>query len=211
MEKSREKYPSDLSVSNLLRSDVKWPNSRFQNWHSTEELRLRMEAKFLIDQVNKINGRNIKVNTLKKDGYKKDIFGKYVINDGTLPGGKGKKMQMFKVFSTEGFFTLDKENRYQIPQVKFFRVSRALPKFENHYLDSFSKSDEEQIPTVVRPRSWWLMKEFVDKDGIVYHFGEEAPELEGTLHPTKSKYPNRDALNFMPQDKAFKIYAQYMK
>ena len=27
----------------------------------------------------------------------------------------------------------------------------------------------------------------------------------------KSKYPNRDALNFMPQDKAFKIYAQYMK
>ena len=27
----------------------------------------------------------------------------------------------------------------------------------------------------------------------------------------KSKYPNRDALNFMPQGKAFKIYAQYMK
>ena len=27
----------------------------------------------------------------------------------------------------------------------------------------------------------------------------------------KSKYPNLSALNFMPQDKAFKIYAQYMK
>ena len=34
---------------------------------------------------------------------------------------------------------------------------------------------------------------------------------DGHLKYFKSKYPNRDALNFMPQDKAFKIYAQYMK
>ena len=34
---------------------------------------------------------------------------------------------------------------------------------------------------------------------------------DGHLKYFKSKYPNRQALNFMPQDKAFKIYAQYMK
>ena len=29
------------------------------------------------------------------------------------------------------------------------------------------------------------MKEFVDKDGTVYHLGKEQPKLKGTLKPTK--------------------------
>ena len=29
------------------------------------------------------------------------------------------------------------------------------------------------------------MKEFVDKDGTVFHLGKEVPKLKGTLPPTK--------------------------
>ena len=35
------------------------------------------------------------------------------------------------------------------------------------------------------PRGWKFMKVFVDKEGIVYHRGEEQKELKGTLPPTK--------------------------
>ena len=38
-----------------------------------------------------------------------------------------------------------------------------------------------------RPAGWHWMKEFVDKDGKVYHKGKEQPELKGTLKPTKVK------------------------
>ena len=38
-----------------------------------------------------------------------------------------------------------------------------------------------------RPRGWKFMKEFVDKDGNVFHKGIEQPELKGTLSPTKIK------------------------
>ena len=36
-----------------------------------------------------------------------------------------------------------------------------------------------------RPAGWHWMKEFVDKDGTVYHLGKEQPKLKGTLPPTK--------------------------
>ena len=38
-----------------------------------------------------------------------------------------------------------------------------------------------------RPPGWHWMKEFVDKDGKVFHFGKEQPKLKGTLKPTKVK------------------------
>ena len=38
-----------------------------------------------------------------------------------------------------------------------------------------------------RPAGWHWMKEFVDKDGTVYHLGKEQPKLKGTLPPTKIK------------------------
>ena len=38
-----------------------------------------------------------------------------------------------------------------------------------------------------RPRGWQFMKEFVDKDGNVFHKGKEQPKLKGTLPPTKIK------------------------
>jgi hypothetical protein len=36
-----------------------------------------------------------------------------------------------------------------------------------------------------RPAGWHWMKEFVDKDGNVFHKGKEMKKLKGTLPPTK--------------------------
>ena len=47
---------------------------------------------------------------------------------------------------------------------------------------------EETKPTYKptgRPAGWHWMKEFVDKDGNVFHSGKEQPKLKGTLKPTK--------------------------
>ena len=38
-----------------------------------------------------------------------------------------------------------------------------------------------------KPAGWHWMKEFVDKDGNVFHKGKEQPDLKGTLKPTKVK------------------------
>ncbi len=38
-----------------------------------------------------------------------------------------------------------------------------------------------------RLRGWQFMKEFVDKEGNVFHKGKEQPKLKGTLEPTKAK------------------------
>ena len=42
-----------------------------------------------------------------------------------------------------------------------------------------------------RPPGWQWMKEFVDKDGNVFHKGKEQPKLKGTLPPTKVKPPKK--------------------
>ena len=42
-----------------------------------------------------------------------------------------------------------------------------------------------------RPRGWQFMKEFVDKDGNVFHKGKEQPKLKGTLTPTEPKPPKK--------------------
>ena len=42
-----------------------------------------------------------------------------------------------------------------------------------------------------RPAGWHFMKEFVDKDGNVFHKGKEQPKLKGTLPPTKVKPPKK--------------------
>lgn len=38
--------------------------------------------------------------------------------------------------------------------------------------------------TTGRPFGWHFMKQFVDKDGTVYHKGVAKPDLKGTLEPT---------------------------
>ena len=42
-----------------------------------------------------------------------------------------------------------------------------------------------------RLRGWQFMKEFVDRNGNVYHKGVEQPKLKGTLPPTKIEKKKR--------------------
>ena len=42
-----------------------------------------------------------------------------------------------------------------------------------------------------RPAGWHFMKEFVDKEGNVFHKGVEQPKQKGTLKPTKVKPPKK--------------------
>ena len=61
---------------------------------------------------------------------------------------------------------------------------------------SSQMSLEEMMPSLKikkpgRPAGWHFMKEFVDKDGNVFHKGKEQPELKGTLKPTKVKPPKK--------------------
>ena len=42
-----------------------------------------------------------------------------------------------------------------------------------------------------RPAGWHFMKEFVDKDGNVFHKGKEMKKLKGTLKPTIVSPPKK--------------------
>ena len=50
----------------------------------------------------------------------------------------------------------------------------------------FPKEPMGYVPTG-RPAGWHFMKEFVDKDGNVFHKGKEQPKLKSTLEPTVIK------------------------
>ena len=50
----------------------------------------------------------------------------------------------------------------------------------------FPEEPKGYVPTG-RPMGWHWMKEFVDKDGNVFHKGKEVPKLKGTLPITKIK------------------------
>ena len=45
--------------------------------------------------------------------------------------------------------------------------------------------EPKQKVSTGRPAGWHFMKEFVDKDGNVFHKGKEQKKLKGTLPPTK--------------------------
>ena len=51
----------------------------------------------------------------------------------------------------------------------------------------FTETSKPSYTPTGRPAGWHWMKEFVDKDGTVYHLGKEQPKLKGTLPPTKVK------------------------
>jgi len=53
--------------------------------------------------------------------------------------------------------------------------------------------EPKQKVSTGRPAGWHFMKEFVDKDGNVFHKGKEQPKLFGTLKPTKVKPPKKKA------------------
>ena len=51
----------------------------------------------------------------------------------------------------------------------------------------FPETTKEIKPRTGRPSGWHFMKEFVDKDGTVFHKGVEQPDLKGTLPATVVK------------------------
>ena len=51
----------------------------------------------------------------------------------------------------------------------------------------FPESEPKSKPRTGRPSGWHFMKEFVDKDGKVFHKGVEQPKLFGTLPATEVK------------------------
>ena len=53
--------------------------------------------------------------------------------------------------------------------------------------------DKPKRVSTGRPAGWHFMKEFVDKDGTVFHLGKEQPKLKGTLPPTKVKPKKKPA------------------
>lgn len=53
----------------------------------------------------------------------------------------------------------------------------------------------------VKPPGWHFYKEFVDKDGTVYHKGVEQPELKDTKKPTKIKPIKKKAKALSDNDK----------
>ena len=53
------------------------------------------------------------------------------------------------------------------------------------------------------------MKEFVDKDGNVFHLGKEQPKLKGTLKPTKVKPPKKRKVKRRTRDEV--LVAHYKK
>ena len=55
----------------------------------------------------------------------------------------------------------------------------------------FPEQDKPSYKPTGRPAGWHWMKEFVDKDGTVYHLGKEQPKLKGTLPPTKVTQPKK--------------------
>ena len=61
-----------------------------------------------------------------------------------------------------------------------------------------------------RPAGWHFMKEFVDKDGNVFHKGKEQPKLKGTLKPTKVKPPKKRK-KLTADEKLFKRAERYKK
>ena len=74
-------------------------------------------------------------------------------------------------------------------------------------MDKFFKSVK---PKTGRPAGWHFMKEFVDKDGNVFHKGKEQPELKGTLKPTKVKPPKKKK-KLTADQKLFKKAADWEK
>lgn len=65
-----------------------------------------------------------------------------------------------------------------------------------------------------KPRGWQWMKEFVDKDGTVYHKGVEQPKLKGKKKPTVIEPKKPKSLferNKEKQEKQAKLAKRYQK
>lgn len=104
----------------------------------------------------------------------------------------------------------------EVVAVKCAICTCKLAPLEKRLTQSKKKSD--------KPAGWRFMAEFVDKDGNVFHFGEEKPELKGTKEPSdvekireeqkKKRKENKSKKELrakMKEERLVKQYAKKMK
>ena len=77
------------------------------------------------------------------------------------------------------------------------------------HITGFPEEPNRYVPTG-RPPGWHFMKEFVDKDGNVFHKGKEQPELKGTLKPTKVK-PRKKKKKLTADEKLYRDLNKWKK
>jgi pyruvate/2-oxoacid:ferredoxin oxidoreductase alpha subunit len=117
--------------------------------------------------------------------------------DKSVPPGTKKEIKCILCNKTTSIVDYD---------VKRFKCSMCLNMRDPFIIQLLSgqgkHKEEKQKKTESnrKPRGWKFMKEFVDKEGNVYHKGVEQPELKGSLEPTeiipKEKAPKESARVF---------------
>jgi len=74
-----------------------------------------------------------------------------------------------------------------IDAVSVLGYRALLSRLYKMFPETFKVVSKPKHKPTGRPSGWHFMKEFVDKDGNVFHKGVEQPKLKGTLPPTKVK------------------------
>ena len=74
-----------------------------------------------------------------------------------------------------------------IDAVSVLGYRALLSRLYKMFPETFKVVSKPKRKPTGRPSGWHFMKEFVDKDGNVFHKGVEQPKLKGTLPPTKVK------------------------
>lgn len=140
--------------------------------------------------MRKVKRLAAKTITEPKFKTKKDTNGNlYMICQNSEPGGKywkGKFCTNFQRIGSE-----------KTEAVLCWRCTSAI-------------ADPPVTPTAAvksdKPKGWKFMKVFVDKDGTVYHKGEEQPDLKGTL-PITVIEPKPEKKKLTKQEKEAEIQA----
>ena len=113
------------------------------------------------------------------------------------------------------------DNSYTVDNIRYITCSKCGSEIKNVGEDTISgicsyclflsvglpEEKLSYIPTG-RPPGWHFMKEFVDKDGNVFHKGKEMKKLKGTLPQTKVKPPKK---KIKRRTKEEMLVAQYNK
>ena len=91
-----------------------------------------------------------------------------------------------------------------------FISNDSLKSSTYRYLEKLRDNKIKTVVVTGRPAGWHFMKEYVDKDGNVFHKGKEQLKLKGTLPPTKVKPPKKRK-KLTADEKLFKKAADYKK
>tara|TARA_R110001592_G_scaffold67906_3_gene208085 strand:+ start:944 stop:1420 length:477 start_codon:yes stop_codon:yes gene_type:complete len=102
--------------------------------------------------------------------------------------GNKKEVIEYAEYYRDGFRYLECRDCGQFVQTDVSAIATTCHEcVREQYEKDFPYQAPKNYKGSGKPRGWAFMKEFVDKDGTVYHKGKEQPDLKGTLEPTKPK------------------------